>query len=62
MLRALFTVLFVAVSITPSCLASHGRVGSGATQLSAASRASLCDRLDAELGPKHVSFAKWTPC
>lgn len=63
MFRALALVFSVAALTAPSGLASHGPQGmSSARLVSAASRASLCDRLDAELGPKDVPFRSWSGC
>ena len=62
MFRALALVLSIAALTAPSGFASHGRISGNTTDISAASRASLCDRLDAELGPKAVQFRSWSGC
>jgi hypothetical protein len=63
MFRAVALVLSIAVLIAPSGFAAHGQQGMRSPRLiSAASRASLCDRLDAELGPKDVPFRSWSGC
>jgi len=61
MFRALTIALFIAALTAQSGFASH-RGDFGPAQLSAASRASLCDRLDARLGPKHVPYQRWSGC
>ena len=63
MFRALALVLSVAALSAPSGFASYGPQGMRSRQvISVAPRASLCDRLDAELGPKDVPFRSWSGC
>jgi hypothetical protein len=63
MFRALALVLSVAALTAPSGLAAHGAQGMRSRGVtSGASRASLCDRLDAQLGPKNVPFRSWSGC
>jgi hypothetical protein len=62
MFRTLLIAVFVAVLTAQGAFASHGRSGSGPAQLNSRSTASMCDRLDAELGPKYVPFRIWSRC
>ena len=62
MFRALALVLSIAALGAPGGYASHGPAGMRLPRVGAASHASLCDRLDAELGPKGVPFRSWSHC